>query len=101
MVLGLALAAAVDARSAAPRNEDPDWPCQQRLVPRLAAAAYWSGSPVDRIGDWRTDPQVADLVRRLSPRRVSTEEGLSAIGAFARSLSDNRPRRLALAFDGL
>jgi hypothetical protein len=88
-------------RGAPPRNDDPNWPCQQRLVPKLAAAAYWNGPPVDSLGDWRADPGVAGLVRRLSPRRISTEQGLAEIGAFTRTLSDDRLRRLALAFRGL
>jgi hypothetical protein len=99
--LGLALAAAVNARSAPPRAEDPDWPCQQRLVQKLTAAAYWNGPPLESLGDWRVDPEVADLVRRLAPRRISIQEGLSEIAAFVRSMSNDRPRRLALVFRGL
>ena len=101
MTLGLTLAAAVNARSAPPRSEDPDWPCQQRLVQKLTAAAYWSGPALEGLGDWRADPAVADLVRRLAPRRVSTQEGLSEIAAFMRTVSNDRPRRLALVFRGL
>ena len=101
MTLGLILAAAVNARSAPPRAEDPDWPCQQRLVQKLTAAAYWSGPALEGLGDWRADPAVADLVRRLAPRRVSTQEGLSEIAAFVRRVSNDRPRRLALVFRGL
>ena len=101
MMLGLVLAAALDAGAAPPRAEEPDWPCQQRLVPRLTAAAYWSGPALEGLGDWRADPSVADLVRRLAPRRVSTQEGLSEIAAFVRTVSNHRPRRLALAFLGL
>ena len=101
MTLGLALVAAVNARAAPPRAEDPDWPCQQRLVPKLTAAAYWSGPALEGVGDWRADPEIADLVRRLAPRRVSTQEGLLEIAAFVRTVSDDRPRRLALAFRGL
>jgi len=86
---------------AAPQHaEDPDWPCQQRLVPRLAAAAYWNG-PLDMQGDWQTDPEVTDLVRHLSPRRVTTEEGLAEIANFAKTASKDRPHRLALVFRGL
>ncbi|MGC1891247.1 MAG: hypothetical protein WA709_35090 [Stellaceae bacterium] len=101
MTLGLALVGAVNANSAPPRAEDPDWPCQQRLVPELTAAAYWSGPPLERLGDWRADPAIADLVRQLAPRRVSTQEGLSQIAAFTRTVSNDRPRRLALVFRGL
>jgi hypothetical protein len=94
-----ALAIALIA-AAAPRSEDPDWPCQQRLVLRLAAAAYWNGQ-LDMQGDWRADPEVAELVRRLGPRRVTTEEGLAAITNFAKTASGDRPRHLALVFRGL
>jgi hypothetical protein len=83
-----------------PRGEDPDWPCQQRLVPQLAAASYWSG-PLDAEGDWRADPEVAELVRRLTPRQVTTEDGLAAITVFAKTASGDRRHRLALAFRGL
>ena len=93
--------AALNAHSAPPPAQDPDWPCQQRLVPHLAAAAYWNGPPLESLGDWRDDATVADLVRRLAPRRVSTREGLSEIAAFVRTVSNDRPRRLALVFRGL
>jgi len=86
--------------AAAPRSEIPDWPCPQRLVPRLAAAAYWSG-PLDAQGDWRADPEIAGLVGRLAPRRVSIEAGLAEIESFAKTAAVDRPRRLALVFRGL
>jgi hypothetical protein len=99
--LVLALTAAVGAQSAPPRSEDPDWPCQQQLVPKLAAAAYWSEPLADSLGDWRADAEIADLVRRLAPRSVSTGEGLSQISVFERTLTGDRKRRLVLAFRGL
>jgi hypothetical protein len=86
---------------AAPRAQDPDWPCQQLLVPKLAAAAYWNGPSLDGLGDWHADPAIAKLVEELAPRRVSTAEGLTAIGAFARSLPSDDRRRLGLLFLGL
>jgi hypothetical protein len=93
--------APIEVHSAPPRAEDPDWPCQQRLVPKLAIAAYWSGPPLDNLGDWRADREIADLVGRLAPRRVSTEEGLAAIASFAQTLAGDRSRRFALLFGGL
>ena len=101
LALGLALAAAGNAYSAPPRAPDGDWPCQQRLVPKLTAATYWSGQELEGLDGWRADPQVADLVRRLAPRRISTQEGLSEIAAFVRTISNDRPRRFALVFRGL
>ncbi len=86
---------------AAPWAANPDWPCQQRLVPKLAAAAYWNGPSLDQAGDWHADPAVADLVRRLAPRRVSTAQGLTEIAAFAQALRGERRRRLGLVFLGL
>jgi hypothetical protein len=85
---------------AAPGSEDPDWPCQQRLVPHLTPAAYWNG-PLDVQGNWQADPEIAELVHRLAPRRITTEEGLAAISSFAKAVSEDRLRRLALAFRGL
>ena len=101
MTLGLGFAAVVNANSAPPRAEDPDWPCQQRLVPKLTAAVYWSGPALEGVGDWRADPEISGLVRRLAPRRVSTQQGLAEIAAFVRTVSNDRPRRLALVFRGL
>ena len=86
--------------AAAPHSEDPDWPCQQRLVARLAAAGYWNGQ-LNVQGNWQADPEIAELVHHLAPRRITTEEGLAAIAAFAKTESNDRPNRLALVFRGL
>jgi hypothetical protein len=99
--LAAAVVVAMSAASAQPRSGDPDWPCQQRLVPKLAAAAYWSGPTLEGIGDWHADPEIAALVQRLAPRQVSTQEGLSQITSFVQTLSQDRPRRIALIFQGL
>jgi hypothetical protein len=85
--------------AAAPRSEDPDWPCQQPLVPKLTAAAYWN-EPLDMQGDWQANPEIAELVHHLAPRRITTEEGLAEIARFAKTAPGN-PHRLALAFRGL
>ncbi len=95
-----AVTASAAAQPAPPRTKDLDWPCQQRLVPHLTAASYWNGT-LDMQGDWQADPEIADLVRHLSPRRVTTEEGLAEIANFAKTASKDRPHRLALVFRGL
>jgi hypothetical protein len=90
--------------AAAPRRgEDPDWPCPQRLVPTLSAATFWSGPALDAAGEWQEDPEVAALVRRITPRRVSAEDGEAAIAAFADAIErgHDRSRRLLLVVAGL
>jgi hypothetical protein len=72
----------------------------QRLVPRIAAAALWPGPPPE--GDWRSEDAVAALVRRVSPRAVPEEEGVSAVEGFAAALDPaSRRRLLSLAFAGV
>jgi hypothetical protein len=85
------------------RGKDPDWPCQQRLVPTLAAGGLWSGPPLDSAGDWHGDERVAALVRKIAPRRTRVEAGEAAITAFADGIgaSADRVRLLTLAFAGL
>ncbi|MBV9520895.1 MAG: hypothetical protein JO068_22560, partial [Hyphomicrobiales bacterium] len=43
-------------------RRDPDWPCQQIKVPTISAAAIWSGPPLEGLGPWNADQEVADLV---------------------------------------
>ena len=88
---------------AAPPPTDPDWPCQQRLVPELGAGAFWTGPPLDGAGDWKAEPRVSELVDRLSPRTVAAEDGVVAIGAFADAIAadPDRKRLLTLLFAGL
>lgn len=86
--------------AAAPPAKDPDWPCVQRLVPRLSAAVYWSGPT--RAGDWHADPRVSELLSGIAPRDVPVERGTAAIAAFAAKLPPpERAATLALTFAGL
>jgi hypothetical protein len=79
VALGANLAAAQGVR----RGEDPDWPCQQRLMPTLGASSFWSGPSITTVGDWRQDPAAAALVEQITPRRVPVADGEAAIAAFA------------------
>jgi hypothetical protein len=96
---GLLLGAAA-AEAAAP-GADPDWPCQQVMVPTLSAGMLWTGPAVDQAGDWHSDHEVAALVQRIVPGEVTAEQGEAAIDAFAKTLGADRARRLTLAFAGL
>ncbi len=100
LAAALALLAAAAAGPSTP-SADPDWPCVQRFVPRLAAAALWPGPPPE--GDWRAEEEgLAALVRRVSPRSVPEEEGVAAIESFAAPLDPaSRRRLLPLVFAGV
>jgi hypothetical protein len=101
---GVCVAALVaGAALAAPRGEDADWPCQQRLMPTLGAATLWSGPPLDSVGDWQAEPRIAELVARIAPRNVSAETGGAAITEFLRSVAapEERKRLSTLLFSGL
>ena len=96
----LFLAAALASAGAGPApGADPDWPCAQRLVPRLTAAALWPGPAPE--GDWRAEPEVAALVGRVAPRAVPERDGVAAIERFAAPLDPPARRRLLpLVFAG-
>jgi len=98
----LLLVSLAGATRAAP-TDTKDWPCQQRLVPTLGGGAFWTTPPLDGAGDWRAEPKVAELVDRIAPRRVTTEQGVAAIADFGASLDaqPDKDRLLTLAFAGL
>lgn len=60
---------------------DPDWPCQQRLVPHLTAGALWPGPAPQK--NWQDDPAVAALAQRAADRRTPIDEAVAALKAFA------------------
>jgi hypothetical protein len=100
----LVVAGATCSAAPPPRaGQDPDWPCQQRLMPTLGGGALWSGPPLDSVGDWHGEPAIAELVGRITPRSVSAEAGVAAIAAFAEQLppSADRQRLMTLLFAGL
>lgn len=91
---------------AAPPNADPNWPCQQIKVPELSVAAMWTGPPIDPyFATWAEDPSVADLVRRVTQRRLPIEQAKAEVAAFAQQQGqDKLPKLLALfagVFDSL
>lgn len=63
-------------------SEDPDWPCIQRLVPRISAAQVWAG-PEPKPESWQGDIDVARLASKLAARRVPLNEAEKLIEDFA------------------
>ncbi|MCA7118789.1 MAG: hypothetical protein LGL72_05140 [Acidibrevibacterium sp.] len=101
LVFVLTLALAANA-VAAPPAADPDWPCQQRLVPHLSPATYWTGPAPPAGVDWHADPKLSALIEAISPRDVPTEDGIAKLTAFAQSLpAAERAKSVSLAFTAL
>ncbi len=101
LVFVLTLALAANA-VAAPPAADPDWPCQQRLVPHLSPATYWTGPAPPAGVDWHADPKLSALIEAISPRDVPTEDGTAKLTAFAQSLpAAERAKSVSLAFTAL
>jgi hypothetical protein len=99
-----ALALFAVTAAAAPPQRESDWPCQQPLVPTITAGQIWDGPSLEGIGDWHDEPSVAALVERIMPRRVSTDEGKTAIDDFIHGLptdAQKRQRLVTLAFAGV
>jgi hypothetical protein len=102
IAIAIAVCLAPQVGWSAPPVQDPNWPCVQRQVPLLSAATLWRGTGLDVNADWRAEPQVAVLVGQVAPRTTSAEDGVAAIAAFVKELSDADRARLApLAFLGL
>lgn len=84
------------------RPLDPDWPCQQVKVGELSVASYWNGPPVDpATADWQDDATVAALVGTVTQRRLSLDEAVQRIAAFAKTADSNKGHALLLVFAGV
>jgi hypothetical protein len=81
---------------------NPDWPCVQRKVPSISAGAVWGGPEIrNEDRSWEEQPDIADLVRRISSRRMPLEEAFAAIDSFATASGADRNGRLTLLFTGM
>lgn len=90
------------AAAAAPRNADPDWPCQQAKVSELSVASYWSGPAVDPAAtNWEQNAAVASLVGGITQRRLPLDRAGERIAAFARAAGSEKNRLLLAAFAGV
>lgn len=81
-LLCLTILTMLPAAARAAASADPDWPCIQRLVPRLTAAQVWGG-PEPKPSDWQGDIEVSRLASKLAVRATPIEETEGLVEAFA------------------
>jgi hypothetical protein len=92
---------AATAAAAAIPGQDPNWPCQQPLVPEETAQTFWAG-PLPSDVNWRDNPRVAKLVADIAPRDASLDDAEAEIKAFrTETPAADRPAMMALAFTGI
>lgn len=101
--LALVVTLALGLSGPALAADEANWPCVQRKVPTLTPAAVWTGPAVEPVGaPWRADAEVADMVSRLSQRRMPIDEAEAEIAAFAGALdAAEAEARATLLFAGL
>jgi hypothetical protein len=81
-ILCLAVLTLLPASARAAASDDPDWPCIQRLVPRISAAQVWAG-PEPEAAMWQGDIEVSRLAARLAARRTPLNETEKLVEDFA------------------
>lgn len=74
---------------AAGAEQDPDWPCVQRLVPELGASQMWSGPPLDGR-EARVPEPVAALAAELIAPSLPMQAAKARIEAFANAQPPER-----------
>lgn len=83
-------------------TEEADWPCDQRLVPRIALGTIWQGPPVDEFTDtWWENQEVFQLVGQLTDPTLTEEEVAAIIDGFAKAHENNKKDLLVMTFAGL
>ncbi len=99
-VAAFALAVATSQAVAQGRpGADPDWPCQQVKTAAFSLASVWTGPPVDLTSEtWRDEPEVADLVAKMTQRRVPIEDAEKAIADFKAKGGADADAKLLQAF---
>ena len=94
-LIGLVLGLAVLAESSAPPagasvrglpEQNPDWPCVQRLVPKVAPGMIWTGPPIESVDRAERAPKIEELASGLAARRVPIEDARQRVGAFAETV---------------
>ena len=74
-------AALLGGEAAAQQPQDPDWPCVQRLVPKLEAGQMWSGPPLTAVA--QPSVELQETARRLIDLKATSETLAATVATFA------------------
>lgn len=77
--------------AAQPAPADPDWPCQQRLIPHLSAGSYWAGGAAPAApADWRNNQKLTDLVSQVTDRDTPDDEAVADLAGYMKTIPSGR-----------
>jgi len=85
--------------SAAHAQQDPAWPCAQRLVPSLSAGSFWPGQ-ITPQPNWRDDDALFPLVTAVIDRDTPDDAATAKLIAYATPIpAARRPALFAALVD--
>lgn len=84
-------------------QQNPDWPCDQILVPEVPAAVVWNGPPISGLEQaWEQDKEVDELVRRFTSPDYEADAAEREIADFsAKQEKSQKDHKLTLLFAGV
>lgn len=102
ILCGASLPLALHADDTQPQ-QDPDWPCDQILVPEIPSAVVWAGPPITGMEDaWERDDAVKSLVLRLVSPDYDMDSADGVIDGFsAKQDPAQKDHKLILLFAGV
>lgn len=97
----MAVAYLLPAATPLAAGNDPDWPCIQRLVPRISAAQVWSG-PLPEAEMWAGNIDISRLASKIAVRRTPINDAEKLVERFAdKQLADMETADANRALTGL
>ncbi len=102
LICGCLLASTLHAQEMQ-EQQNPDWPCEQILVPEIQAAVVWAGPPISGMEQaWEQDKEVEGLVRRFVSSDYEEDAADRAIADFsAAQEASQKDHKLTLLFAGV
>lgn len=77
-------------------GEDVDWPCASERIERLSLAQIWRGDPLPEDAAWAADREIAPLAQKITSLRISDDEAVALVRAFAESQPPGKRRERLL-----